>query len=269
MTLKFGRQHEDIRPWRVVAAGLLALAATAAWGQSFKHDNNNRLTEIVFPDGKVKRYSYDSAGNLLVVLTTTPGTGGQGKLPHTGITELQCYRAGSDTLANCASAEAIALSGDDKQDGMYTELNPMSYSRVGAYGLDECVKDNVTGLIWEGKTASGMRAGSNGYTNWGDGRSGDASEYVAAVNGTALCGHTDWRLPTLGELETLVDLGEHAPGPTIRQDWFVNMMINYYWSSSPFVGSGDLAWYVDFNTGYVLSNFFTYSFAVRLVHAGQ
>ena len=44
------------------------------------------------------------------------------------------------------------------------------YSQVpngaNTYALTECVKDNSTGLIWEGKTASGSRLGTSTYTNY-------------------------------------------------------------------------------------------------------
>ena len=252
-----------------LAAILQVLTASAAWGQTFKHDENNRLAEIAFPEGKSKRFVYDSAGNLLQVVTTTSGTTGQGKLPHTGITESQCYQAGSNTLVSCSSPGAIALSGDGKQDGMYTDVNPMSYSRVGSFGLDECVKDNVTGLMWEGKTTSGLRAGSGSYTNWGDGRSGDASEYVAAVNATALCGYSDWRLPTVDELETLVDASRASPGPTIRSDWFPNTATVFSWASSPDVRYLPFVWGVRFYDGLVSSGNPDNSFPVRLVRASQ
>ncbi|MFZ2990946.1 DUF1566 domain-containing protein [Ideonella sp.] len=192
-----------------------------------------------------------------------------GKLPHTGITSSQCYQAGSNALVSCTSPEAIALSGDDKQDGMYTDVNSMSYSRVGSFGLDECVKDNVTGLMWEGKAASGTRAAGNRYTNWGDGRSGDASAYVAAVNVTGLCGYTDWRLPTVDELETLVDASRPYPEPTIRQDWFVNTGREVCWSSSPYVAYAYNAWYVNFGYGNVNSSSRDSSYPVRLVRASQ
>ena len=87
-------------------------------------------------------------------------------VPHAGTDENQCYQAGSDVLVDCVSPAAVALSGSAKQDGMHTNVNPMSYARVGSYYKQQCVKDQVTGLIWEGKTAKGPRSGRNAYTNW-------------------------------------------------------------------------------------------------------
>ena len=187
---------------------------------------------------------------------------------HTGITANQCYQADSDALVSCASSGAIALSGAGKQDGMYTNLNPMSYSLVGSYTKEECVKDNVTGLIWEGKPASGTRSASLTYTNYGDGRAGDASAYVVAVNAQGLCGYTDWRLPTVDELETLVDAGR--TNPSINTTWFPNTGGVVYWTASPNVGNSDNDGHVLFNMGEVgyRSSRDDYN-PVRLVRASQ
>jgi len=187
----------------------------------------------------------------------TSGVSGTGKLTDTGITASQCYEAGSNVLVSCTSAGAIAL--NDKQDGMVgrdvtTPDNAdgklgFSYSTVGSYDKTECVKDNITGLMWEGKTATGTRAGSVTYTNYGDGRSGDASAYVTAVNASALCGYTDWRLPTADELQGLVEYGVASPGPTMDVTWFTNTMAAQYWTASPYVGKADGVWFVNFNDG--------------------
>lgn len=177
------------------------------------------------------------------------------KLPPTGITSAQCYQAGSDVLVSCTSAGAIALSGGDKQDGMRAQ--PFDYRLVnkaggGTYDKTECVFDAITGLTWEGKTASGLRAGANTYTNWADGRNGDASAYAAYVNSIALCGRTDWRLPSAVELQGIVNYGVNPSGVLASIDgaWYPNTLRNWYWSSSPYAGDAGYAWYVFSVSGY-------------------
>ncbi|MCX8501042.1 MAG: DUF1566 domain-containing protein [Alphaproteobacteria bacterium] len=64
--------------------------------------------------------------------------------------------------------------------------------------------------------------------------------YVNYVNRIALCGFTDWRLPTLKELRVMY---QHREVLGIVGGW--------YWSSSPYVDYSDLAWGVSFNDGNV------------------
>jgi hypothetical protein len=209
-------------------------------------------------------------------------------LPHTGITTGQCYEAGSDALVSCTSTAALAL--HSEQDGHRTDVNPMGYREVprsngGFYARTECVQDNVTGLIWEGKEAAGLRAGSNTYTHydnpnlpqkydpntWGyvnptqvDIESPSNSiGYLNYVNSIALCGFTDWRLPEVEELEGLVDASISNWGydcsvpiaPKINTTWFPNTSGTAcgsgYWSSMVLFGESEMAWKVDYVSGEV------------------
>jgi Protein of unknown function (DUF1566)/Repeat of unknown function (DUF5648) len=173
------------------------------------------------------------------------------KLPDTGSTtcskDVPSFSLTSiQANVDCSDPEAIAAS--TTQDGMtgHDVTNPLnldgklgfSYSNVPGYSKTDCVKDNITGLIWEGKEATGLR-GNRGYTNYGDGRAGDISEYVAQVNAMALCGKTDWRVPTANELHGLIDYGvvpsavKSTGTPTIDTKWFPNTAVEEYWSSTP------------------------------------
>lgn len=202
-------------------------------------------------------------------------------LPHTGITPAQCQEAGSDDLVACSSAGATAL--NSQQDGHRVGINPMSFSQLGKpggglYSKTECVRDNVTALVWEGKTASGRRAGSNLFTHLDDvnvdqvflgcqhvicnTRPPTQSEidaatnsvaYVNHVNGTALCGFSDWRIPSPEELHSIADLSRFQTGPLLNTDWFPNQPLNWadqsiYWSAARRFTSEDVyAWTVDFS----------------------
>jgi hypothetical protein len=183
-------------------------------------------------------------------------------LNDTGITSSQCYGAGSNDLISCTITTAINLY--SKQDGMLGRdvSSPndsdgklgFSYSEVGNYPRTYCVKDNITGLMWEGKPASGLRGNPeldpNGtYTNYtGNQINTNAQGYVNAVNAAGLCGYTDWRLPTVSELQSIVDYGVASPGPTIDGNWFPNTKA-FYWTSSPYVGNSVSAWGVNFYSG--------------------
>jgi hypothetical protein len=197
-------------------------------------------------------------------------------LNDTGVTANQCYQAGSDTLVACGSAGALAL--NNAQDGMAgRDANPATNSNTdGKLGFSftsvtgGCVQDNVTGLMWEVKTAdSGLRDWNKTYTNIGDSSAGDASAYPAAVNATNLCGFNDWRLPTADELQSIVDYSVAYPGPTIDASWFPHTKGNWFWSASLDVGDFNGAWYANFNRGGASNaNRGNVAF-VRLVRTGQ
>ena len=231
-----------------------------------------------------------------------------GLLNDTGVTASQCYQAGSDVLLSCTSAAAIAL--NPAQDGMVgRDASPASnsaadgklgftYTKISATGQAlpasatswACVKDNLTGLVWEVKTSDGgLRDSAKTYTNV-DSTATDqlatgtnptqaqidaASNSVGfknAVNAATLCGAADWRLPTAKELESLVDYGVASPRPTIDAAWFPNTVGYWFWSSSPDVNDAILAWVVDFSSGYVdyVGGGGRYvTLPVRLVRAGQ
>jgi hypothetical protein len=191
----------------------------------------------------------------------------------TGVTASQCYGSGSNTLVSCTGSAALAL--NSVQDGMLgRDVSSadnadgklgFSFSAVGSYASTECVKDNLTGLIWEGKPTAGDRASSNSYSNYGDGRSADASSYVTTVNAAKLCGYSNWRLPTRAELQALLDYSVASPGPGVDTTWFPNTAAASYWSSSAYLGSTAKAWYVSFANGTVSSDTRSVKLPLRLV----
>ncbi len=88
-----------------------------------------------------------------------------------------------------------------------------------------CTIDQATGLMWEVKTQAGNRGYGKAYTSFDStamkqksngtyptgaeiAGAGNVMGYVAAINGMAptLCGKTDWRRPTHGELQGLVKI---------------------------------------------------------------
>ena len=137
------------------------------------------------------------------------------------------------------------------------------------YAKDECVRQNSTGLIWQGQMPAGsghLRANdqyktnfdsTTGDQNWNGGTPIPATQgqidaitnsigFKNAVNATNLCGSNAWRLPTKDELLGIVKTSEY---PTIDNSWFPNTVDRYYWTSSPYAGYANLAWYVNFYDG--------------------
>ena len=101
------------------------------------------------------------------------------RLNDTGVSAIQCFAAGSDALLACDSAQVRALS--PLQDGALgrdatAATNASGDGKLGfqfSAVAGGCVRDEVTGLVWEPKPADGgLRDHTLRYTNFGDRRPG-------------------------------------------------------------------------------------------------
>jgi hypothetical protein len=133
---------------------------------------------------------------------------------------------------------------------------------------DGTVTDARSGLMWkvcaEGQTwSAGSCTGTPATHTW-DAALALAEAAVYPVTGTS---YSDWRLPNLKELRSLVE--ECRYGPTINDSVFPNTPSSYFWSGSPFANATSYAWSVDFNPGYAGVMDRNYSLIVRLVRGGQ
>ncbi|WP_405238807.1 Lcl domain-containing protein [Lentisalinibacter orientalis] len=144
----------------------------------------------------------------------------------------------------------------------------------------DCVRDEVTGLVWEVKTdgaATYSWRNTSGIDDAGDPGEADGGNcpapgacdteaYAAAVNAGGLCGRSDWRLPKRSELVSLVDYGV-AGGARIDTAFFPNTAAGRYWSAEP-NARGDVH-SVDFATGESDGADRSDALAVRLVSNGE
>ena len=97
---------------------------------------------------------------------------------------------------------------------------------------DGTVTDIETKLMWQQET-------NRQNMDWSVARS-----YCEKL---PLAGYTDWRLPTLKELKTLVDLNQNPP--RINHTYFPNTVSSFYWSSNTYAGGTNSAWGVNFGSG--------------------
>lgn len=207
------------------------------------------------------------------------------RLNDTGVTQCVVY----DDVRGYVFTPECAGTGHDGEFGR-DALSPrkadgragFSFEKIGANGevlprdaaAWSCVRDRVTGSMWEVKTADGgPRDVNDRFTNRGSGQADDASGYVAAVNAMALCGATDWRLPKLREMQSLVDYSVPDGGPMIDTAWFPHSASDFHWTSSSAVVNGGgphYRWAVAYGYGGTIwqSGEFDH-FAIRLVRQGQ
>jgi len=101
---------------------------------------------------------------------------------------------------------------------------------------DGTVTDNMSGLIWQ---------------QYDDGVARNWEEALAYCEGLTFAGSSDWRLPDIKELESLVYINSSNETPflpAIDSTYFPTTQTDKYWSSTSDYYS---TWIVDFATGWV------------------
>ncbi|OQX11938.1 MAG: hypothetical protein BWK73_16215 [Thiothrix lacustris] len=133
---------------------------------------------------------------------------------------------------------------------------------------DGTVTDTKTGLMWkqcaEGRSDVGCATGTPQTSTWQA-----ALAQVQTVNASGgFAGYTDWRLPNIKELRSIVE--RQCYYPAINLTRFPNTSITAFWSSSPDVYSdSDLARLVSFYDGNDNWAGRSNDFQIRLVRSGQ
>lgn len=119
---------------------------------------------------------------------------------------------------------------------------------------DGTVTDEFTGLMWT------RDANLGGRRNWTG-----AIDYCNSLNHG---GHSDWRLPNIRELHSLVDYGHYSPSLPSGHP-FTRVAPSYYWSSTTGEFNSGQAWHVLFYFGGVSTSTKSNDYYVWPVRAGQ
>ncbi|EMJ93290.1 PF07603 family protein [Leptospira kirschneri str. JB] len=143
--------------------------------------------------------------------------------------QTNCWNTTGTIDATCV---AVSSAG---QDGKLQKGTTPSFTNqtVNVAGVDHYITvDNNTGLVWktchEGKTGSTCAGGANVYHDL-------ASATTACTNlnvGTGYANRTNWRLPTISEMETLVDFNVATAPRTFVTSFPGTTGSYYYWSSN-------------------------------------
>jgi hypothetical protein len=164
----------------------------------------------------------------------------------------------------------------------FTEGQP----RYTDNGDDATVTDNKTGLVWlQNANCIGTQypgfledccSPKDGKVNWQK-----AHDFVDGLNTGKFpkCDgkHTDWRLPTVQEIQGLVNYGFHNPamsnaaGTSIWQenDAFSNVKTDSYWTSTLDASTSNFAWRLRFDRGLLFTEHKSLPFYVWPVRGGK
>ena len=168
---------------------------------------------------------------LVCLVPFVPAQAAPADLPETGQTTCT---DGSNHYIDCANT---GMDGDLRAGVSW----PSPRFAVGSGATAACIIDNLTGLMW-------VRAPDTNPTTW--------SNALASANGLTLCGFSDWRLPNINELESLVNIGT-SPRTYLHAQGFSGIQVpadscggcGGYWSSTSRAGDGSNAWFVDMVEG--------------------
>lgn len=218
-----------------------------------------------------------------------------GDLPDTGV--IDCYDNSGEIP--CGSDAFPRQDADGGRDSVVQYLRKIGkgekafdFTKLDQFGDEvpdssnefSCIRDNVTGLIWELKEpviaappASTLRAANNRYSfvNADTGNGGESGEaapalsscpsatdcglgaYLEEVNATVYCGGANWRLPTTEELMSIADFGRLGEAHLLDPAFFrfePDLAIQnnlFYWTrqTSAEGGGGISAWVFDISNG--------------------
>ena len=118
---------------------------------------------------------------------------------------------------------------EDFDDGYYQMGIAPDYNRSG-----DIVIDNITKLQWQ----DNEEAGGEVNATWEG-----AKNYCSSLS---LGGYNDWRLPTIKELESIVDYKKYS---FAIDSIFINIISNSYWSVTTKVTDSTYAWVMGFHGG--------------------
>ena len=110
------------------------------------------------------------------------------------------------------------------------------------------VSDIATGLVWQQQDDDVTR---------------NHAEAITYCQDLSLAGSSNWRLPNIKELLSIVDY--RANSPSIVSSMFPGTNSFFYWSATGLTGSSGSAWYTHFLSGEVDISLTTENFFVRCV----
>ncbi|MDC3190860.1 DUF1566 domain-containing protein [Pseudoalteromonas elyakovii] len=211
-------------------------------------DTDSELSfEVTVTDSK----SRSDTDTVIIDISPKP----LGLINDTGMSD--CYN--NSQIIDCDSEDFPSQDADVGRDSVVNQLDKVGqgdlafdFTKMNEYAKElpddatsfSCVRDNVTGLIWEVKASdtSDERASINQYTWYLNGTTGvqtgsvkgaansscnnstdcGLQTYIDYVNNSDLCNGTNWRVPTYTELLGLLDYAKQGESTLLNSDFFPN-----------------------------------------------
>jgi len=179
--------------------------------------------------------------SLTAVFLFSPSAASAGtvQLPRTGQSLCYDYSGAPITFAGTGQDAALKMGVSWPQPRFV----------VGTGAEEDCVTDSLTGLMW-------VKSPDSSQIAWVDA--------LAIAKGLFLCGHSDWRLPNVNELESLTHAGyfEESCGGApcaCNAAWLVSqgfsgMSPSGYWTSTTDAHDENRAWDIQPCHGYMYND---------------
>ena len=209
------------------------------WTSTSEADSPSNQWFVDFQDGQVGAGLEHGSGPVRAVRDASTGC----PLPATGQTT--CWDSSRNVIP-CAGTG---------QDGELRKGAPLAYVDNG----NGTVTDLNTGLVWEKLSDDGTVHDKDNLYTWADA----FTAHVATLNGMSFAGHSDWRLPNVRELQSIVNYQNVNPAVSSASAFNTNCAPGCpattcsctasgdYWSSTSSVSDPWNAWYVRFSYGRV------------------
>jgi hypothetical protein len=173
---------------------------------------------------------------------------------------------GAGTVGGCPGSPS-------GQDGAVVKGLTRSYTDNG----DGTITDNLTGLMWEklSRDWPSIHDYNNVYTWY----TAFTTKIATLNGGGGFAGHTDWRLPNVNELQSIVNYGASWPAVDAAFNTSCDASCTVttcsctqssgYWSSTTYQSGPGYAWAVWFYDGNMYDNYKSVGYFVRAVRGGS
>ncbi len=221
--------------------------------------------------GGVPQASGVTANDFSSAVTYTL-TGAKGETRTYTVTAVTTFPFADTGQTSCSNASAAQPCGDvswPRQDADYA-ARPRARSmgapvRHASFLSDYTTTDHVTGLVWKTCAEGLSGAACTGMANIAN--FSTAPSQCTALNGENLgagyAGLTNWRLPSIHELQTLGNYSGGAVAMDVAS--FPGSTSASLWSSTVYAPNGSNGWYMEFMTGKISNTTTSTSYGIRCV----